>query len=237
MVGTSGKSPNFDERKDSATPSLIILHYTGMQSADEALKRLCDPAAKVSSHYFISEDCEVIQLVEDSARAWHAGMSYWEGKTDINSESIGIEIVNPGHEFGYRPFPDAQVKAVISLCLKLMERYDIKPHHVLGHSDIAPSRKEDPGELFPWAELARHGAGVWPSPQDMDLEAAKEITDLHELLVAYGYNPADKYEDTVAAFHRHFYPEKFLNDDQPEKPDSETAARLLSLLRAKHAAS
>lgn len=237
MAGTSTKSPNFDERKDGAKPSLIILHYTGMQTGEEALQRLCDPAAKVSAHYFINEDGEVIQLVDDSARAWHAGVSYWNGISDINSESVGIEIVNPGHEFGYRPFPDAQVKAVISLCLKLMERYGIKPHHVLGHSDIAPSRKEDPGELFPWAELAKHGVGVWPSPQDMDIKAAKEITDLHELLVAYGYNPAEGYGDTVAAFHRHFCSEKFLNGDDTSKPDSETAARLLSLLRAKHAVS
>lgn len=232
-MATAYKSPNFDDRAGGAAPSMLILHYTGMESETLALERLCDPAAKVSAHYFVRENGEVLQLVEDARRAWHAGVSYWDGVTDINSHSLGIEIANPGHEFGYRVFPEAQIRAVAKLCGDIMTRYGILPARVLGHSDIAPGRKEDPGELFPWQKLAEQGIGVWSAPADMDHEAAQDITDLRDLLTAYGYNPEVAYEETLKAFHRHFYPEKFLNG-KPETVDNESIIRLLALVRAAH---
>ncbi len=238
MVMTSWKSLNFDNRAGVKKPSMIILHYTGMQSEEAALKRLCDPAAKVSAHYFVSEVGETLNLVDESKRAWHAGIAYWNGKTDINSESIGIEIVNPGHEFGYRPFPDAQIKAVTSLCIRLMDRYSIPASHVVGHSDIAPKRKEDPGELFPWKILAADGVGVWPKTNDGDLSGGAKMLadgDFKKNLIKYGYNPDVPEENLIVAFHRHFYPEKFLRSSQPEEPDSTTGARILALLRIKPA--
>ena len=234
MSVSSYQSPNFDERAGGIQPGFIILHYTGMPTETLALKRLCDPAAKVSAHYFIRDKGEIIQLVEDSKRAWHAGVSYWDGITDINAHSIGIEIANPGHEFGYRPFPDAQIASVITLCQALMQRYGIAAHHVLGHSDIAPERKDDPGELFPWESLAAQGVGVWPDVTAMDREAAADITNLSELLSAYGYNPGADYGAVIRAFHRHFVPERLLDGNNPDMPDSLTTARLLALLRAAH---
>jgi N-acetylmuramoyl-L-alanine amidase len=135
---------------------MAVLHYTGMQTAAAALERLCDPAAEVSAHYMIDEDGTVIRLVDEKNRAWHAGRSSWRGITDINSASIGIELVNPGHEFGYRPFPEAQMQALLPLVADIVKRHDIPRANVVGHSDIAPARKEDPGELFPWDLLARY---------------------------------------------------------------------------------
>jgi N-acetylmuramoyl-L-alanine amidase len=146
-------SPNFDER--SLPVSMLVLHYTGMQDAAMAIERLADPEAKVSAHYVIAEDGQIIRMVDESKRAWHAGKSHWRGVTDINSASVGIEIVNPGHEFGYRPFPDGQIDALIPLVSQIMLRHRITRGNVVGHSDIAPARKEDPGELFPWARLAK----------------------------------------------------------------------------------
>lgn len=133
---------------------MVVLHYTGMQTAAEALERLCDPAAEVSAHYMIDEDGTVTRLVDEENRAWHAGRSYWRGITDINSASVGIELVNPGHEFGYRPFPKPQIEALLPLLADIVKRHDIPRANVVGHSDIAPARKEDPGELFPWDLLA-----------------------------------------------------------------------------------
>ena len=231
-------SLNFDSRVGVKKPSMIILHYTGMQSEDAALERLCNPTAKVSSHYFISENGETLNLVDESKRAWHAGISYWNGKTDINSESIGIEIVNPGHEFGYRPFSSAQIKSVSSLCVRLIDRYAIPAFNVLGHSDIAPKRKEDPGELFPWKQLASEGVGAWPRTTDGDLAAGQAMLkkgDFKKHLVKMGYNPDVPEENLIVAFHRHFYPEKFFKSSIPEEPDSTTGARILALLRAKPA--
>jgi len=154
LVHREVPSPNWNARK--LPVSMVVLHYTGMQSAAEALERLCDPAAEVSAHYMIDEDGTVIRLVAEEHRAWHAGRSYWRGITDINSASIGIELVNPGHEFGYRPFPDEQMQALLPLLADIVKRHDIPRANVVGHSDIAPARKEDPGELFPWALLARY---------------------------------------------------------------------------------
>ena len=156
-----------------AAIDMLVLHYTGMRSAAEALRRLTSPEAAVSAHYLIDEDGAVWRLVPEERRAWHAGVSYWRGRRDINSASIGIELVNPGHEFGYRAFPEAQVAALEVLCRDVLSRYQIPPRHVLGHSDVAPARKDDPGELFPWRRLARAGIGLWPEPP-LDASAARD---------------------------------------------------------------
>ncbi|MEO5866412.1 MAG: N-acetylmuramoyl-L-alanine amidase, partial [Sphingomonas sp.] len=145
-------SPNFDDRL--LPVSMIVLHYTGMQDARSAIDRLCDPAAKVSAHYVVDEDGSIHRLVGEDKRAWHAGRSRWRGVEDVNSASVGIEIVNPGHEFGYRPFAEEQIDALIPLVAEIKERHGITRGNVVGHSDVAPSRKQDPGELFPWARLA-----------------------------------------------------------------------------------
>ena len=150
-------SPNFDTR--SAPPDMIVLHYTGMPTGEAALARLRDAEAKVSAHYLVEEDGRVFVLVAEARRAWHAGVSFWRGERDVNAVSIGIEIVNPGHEHGYRAFPGSQVEAVIALVSDIRTRWTIPDARVLGHSDVAPARKEDPGELFPWKRL--HEAGSW----------------------------------------------------------------------------
>lgn len=190
-------SLNYNERKIG--PSMLLIHYTGMQTAEAALERLCDPASEVSAHYVIEETGVVHSLVPEDKRAWHAGKAYWAGETDINSASIGIELVNPGHEFGYRPFPEHQITSLIKLAQGIMKRYDIKPSRVLGHSDVAPGRKSDPGELFPWELLAQHGVGVWPAP----------VPAVKESLVAYGYNPEVEESVLLQEYKRHFYPEEF----------------------------
>ena len=232
------KSQNYDERQ-GVRPSLIILHYTGMETAQAALARLCDPEAKVSAHYLIDEDGQGYQLVDDDKRAWHAGVSYWNGIEDVNAHSIGIELVNPGHEFGYRVFPEAQINVLMELCQGLMAEYGIPSKSVLGHSDIAPARKQDPGEMFPWATLSQNNIGLWPRPVDIDYEAAADIVGdqaaIKELLGAYGYNVANEgFGDIVTAFHRHFYPEKFEPNQRSDEIDKHSIAKLLSLLRLAH---
>lgn len=187
-------SPNFNDREDATPIDMLVLHYTGMQTGQEALDRMCDPAAEVSAHYMIEEDGRIFQLVEEHKRAWHAGISYWRGHTNINSRSIGIEIVNPGHEWGYHPFPEIQIKSVINLCKNILKRHAIEAQNIVGHSDIAPARKEDPGELFPWELLAKNGIGQWPFPK-MTIEE-------------YGYDMSDA-EKAKIAFRRHFMPETF----------------------------
>src|SRR5262249_6920415 len=152
-------SPNFGKRAEGKPIDMLILHYTGMASAERALKWLCDPQSKVSSHYLVFEDGLVAQLVEEGERAWHAGKSFWAGETDTNSRSVGIEIANPGHQYGYRPFPDEQIDAVIELCSDVLRRHPVPPERVLAHSDVAPLRKEDPGELFPWRLFYETGIG------------------------------------------------------------------------------
>jgi len=163
MTGIWHPSPNFDSR-DGCSISMLVLHYTGMRTPQEAINRLIDPASKVSAHYIVDEDGTVLNLVKEEHRAWHAGVSGWRGETRVNHHSIGIEIVNPGHEFGYRPFPDMQMESVISLCKEILGRHAIEPRNVIGHSDVAPTRKEDPGELFDWEELAKNGVGLMPQP-------------------------------------------------------------------------
>lgn len=234
----SHQSPNFNERGQGVRPSMIILHYTGMKTAKAAIERLCDPSAEVSAHYLIEENGKLHQLVDDQYRAWHAGKSYWNGIQDVNAHSIGIELVNPGHEFGYRPFPDKQIAALISLCKSLIKKYNIPAAYILGHSDVATSRKKDPGELFPWEELAVQGIGLWPHPEEMDYEAAKDIMfnleAFESLLGEYGYHVENHYAESVIAFHRHFYPKKLLDHTLPDVIDEESVARLLSLIRQRH---
>lgn len=220
-------SPNYDDRK-GAVPSLIILHYTGMENGEAALARLTDPDAKVSAHYTVDEDGAIYRHVDEVHRAWHAGHSFWRGETDINAHSIGIEIVNPGHEFGYRAFPEVQVNAVIDLCRGIMARHNIADEDVLAHSDIAPARKEDPGELFPWPELARHGVGVYPDPSDEDAVKAAAI-NIERALHDYGYDPRVKLRDKIAAFQRRFVPETFAGGHVGEA-DKLTRLRLYALL-------
>ncbi len=214
-------SPNHGERAPSTDITLLILHYTGMQDAESALRRLCDPRSEVSAHYFVEEDGTILQCVPESRRAWHAGQSSWKGEVDLNSRSIGIEIVNPGHEWGYRPFPGAQVAAVIALAADICARHDIKPWCVLGHSDIAPDRKIDPGELFPWAQLAEAGVGHFKTPASMgpgqclqEGDEGRPVEALQSMLALYGYPVAitGQYdagtEVVVTAFQRHFRPER-----------------------------
>ncbi len=150
-------SPNHDERAGGISPDMVVLHYTGMEVTHEALLRLCDPIARVSCHYLVHENGRVVQLVQEARRAWHAGVSSWQGQTDINSRSIGIEIANPGHDFGYPDFPKRQIAAVITLCRGILRRRNIRRDHVVAHSDVAPSRKQDPGEKFPWKSLSDFG--------------------------------------------------------------------------------
>ncbi|MGB1547820.1 MAG: N-acetylmuramoyl-L-alanine amidase, partial [Alphaproteobacteria bacterium] len=155
-------SPNHEPRPEGAAIDTLILHYTGMKTAEAALARLCDPATKVSAHYLIDETGRIYALVPEERRAWHAGEACWQGETNLNDRSVGIELVNPGHEFGYRPFPEAQMAALEALLQEILARHPIPAERVLGHSDVAPGRKTDPGELFDWARLARAGIGCWP---------------------------------------------------------------------------
>ncbi len=165
-------SPNCGPRPDGAAIDMLILHYTGMESAEAALTRMCDADARVSAHYMIDEDGTVYRLVDEAMRAWHAGVSSWRGAGNINDRSIGIELVNPGHEFGYRRFPVSQMTALTGLCREILARHPIAPANVLGHSDVAPSRKQDPGELFDWQALAAAGIGLWPTAESADGEPA-----------------------------------------------------------------
>jgi N-acetylmuramoyl-L-alanine amidase len=210
-------SPNFDSRQGHAI-DMLVLHYTGMPTFEEAKKRLCDADAKVSAHYLIDENGSTYCIVPEERRAWHAGLSSWRGESNINQRSIGIEIVNPGHEFGYRPFPAAQMKAVAMLARDFIARHKIPARNVVAHSDIAPARKEDPGELFDWPTLAKLGIGIWPQG---DLSAAAEAAKLAD----YGYDIADL-PKAITAFQRHFRPKSLTG-----QWDSECGGLLAALLR------
>lgn len=225
-------SPNFDSREGHAV-DMLVLHYTGMKTAQESLDRMCDPAAKVSAHYMVDEDGTIYQLVKEDCRAWHAGLSSWRGNTNINQRSIGIEIQNPGHEFGYRPFPAAQMKMVAWLCKDIVSRHDIPPRNVVAHSDIAPTRKEDPGELFDWQTLARLGIGLWPGEvSGVRCQVSDKISSLtpdtcnlqSAALAEYGYDVTDL-AAAATAFQRHFR-QKSLTGQW----DSECAGLLAGLL-------
>ena len=198
-------SPNHDARPEDGPIDILLLHYTGMESGLAALERLCDPAAKVSAHYLIEEDGTVLRLVPEHRRAWHAGMASWQGDSDINARSLGIELVNPGHEFGYRPFPEAQMAALIELSLCLVARHAIPRRRVLGHSDVAPLRKEDPGELFDWPRLAAAGLGLWPDKTDRGSEMEEEEAKRLLGRIGYGYLD-DDLAAVLRAFQRRFRP-------------------------------
>ncbi|MFA5968531.1 MAG: N-acetylmuramoyl-L-alanine amidase [Sphingomonas sp.] len=217
-------SPNFDDR---ALPiSMIVLHYTGMQDAESAIDRLRDPEAKVSAHYVVAEDGTVLRLVAEEKRAWHAGKSHWRHIDDVNSASVGIEIVNPGHEFGYRPFPDEQVDAVIRLVHGIKDRYEITRGNIVGHSDIAPMRKRDPGELFPWSRLARLRLAL-PRPTKNLMDPNWTEAGFLLALERFGYDVSEAMA-AIMAFQRRFRPE--LIDGEI---DAECRMILLALLLPK----
>lgn len=223
-------SPNHNERPGGRAPDMLVLHYTGMTTAAAALDRLCDPAAQVSAHYTVDEDGAVFAHVPESRRAWHAGVARWQGETDVNGASIGIEIVNPGHELGYRPFPEAQMQAVAALSREIVDRYRIRPLRVVGHSDVAPERKTDPGELFDWPMLAAGGVGYWPDAAAVrariETAGAADLQALGRNLGRIGYcwpaarEPSKAEERTqaavLAAFQRHFRPASVTGDADPE---------------------
>lgn len=242
-------SPNFDAR---ARPiDLVVLHYTGMQDADAALRRLTDPEPvagaypgpwqtpsadpnaplpRVSAHYVLDEDGVAYRLVAEENRAWHAGVSSWRGEGDVNSRAIGIEIVNGGHDFGLPEFPDAQIEALIALLGEILTRWDLKPSRVVGHSDIAPERKLDPGEKFPWKRLAEAGVSIWPNASIRAPNDEDPIAALQERLAAFGYgvkvsgqnDPQTK--AAIAAFQRRFRPS--LIDGAPDAETQALAAAL-----------
>ncbi len=217
-------SPNFDERALPVT--MIVLHYTGMVDATAAIDRLRSPEAKVSAHYVVAEDGQILRLVDESKRAWHAGKSHWRGIDDVNSASVGIEMVNPGHEFGYRPFPEAQIEALIPLVSDIVGRHAITRGNVVGHSDVAPARKQDPGELFPWYRLARLRLAL-PRPTRNLMDPHWSDAGFLLALERFGYDIADPLAATVA-FQRRFRPE--LLDGTI---DGECRAILLALLLPK----
>jgi N-acetylmuramoyl-L-alanine amidase len=210
---------------------MLILHYTGMINAEAALDRLCDPDARVSAHYVIEEQGAVWQLVDEERCAWHAGVSRWRGAPQVNGRSIGIELVNPGHEFGYRPFPAAQIDALVELCGGILARHPIPARHVLGHADVAPARKEDPGELFPWQRLAAAGIGLWPSPAP---GAAADWPAVARDLAAVGYDvgsgmPGDPaLRLALIAFQRHW--RQRLCDGEPDRGSAAQLAGLRALI-------
>jgi N-acetylmuramoyl-L-alanine amidase len=201
-------SPNFDERTGLGRPDMILLHYTGMQFAREAINRLCDPVARVSSHYVVLETGSIVQLVQEAKRAWHAGVSVWGGDPDVNSRSIGIEICNPGHDFGYPDFPSRQIAATITLCRSILTRHVIRPENIVAHSDVAPSRKNDPGEKFPWKLLAQSKIGLWaeagPIPPTEPLkrdDTGAKVTELQKMLGDYGYRVPAPFPSRIGRRH------------------------------------
>ena len=239
-------SPNCEARRDGPRADILLLHYTGMQSSQAALARLCDPAAKVSSHYMVFEDGEIVQMVPEALRAHHAGISLWQGDDDINSRSIGIEIGNPGHDWGYLDYPARQISAVIELCRDIIVRNKIRPDLVLAHSDVAPTRKQDPGEKFPWALLHEAGVGLWVKPAPITAEGLPSrslkpgdkgdaVFNLQKQLAEYGYGMLTTGEyDTltkavVTAFQLHFRPTRI---DGIADGSTQTTLRALLAARA-----
>lgn len=215
---------NFNARDPAVALQFIVVHYTDMESGGAALQRMCDPAAQVSAHYMIEEDGRVFALVDESQRAWHAGKSFWRGITDLNSASIGIELVNPGHSGGYRAFPTVQIAALKLLMHELIKRHNLSPTHApLAHSDIAPGRKQDPGELFPWQKLAQDGLGLWPVPQAEDYDDV-EGDEVKDLLRRIGYDVSSP--AALLAFQGHYHPKNLTGTPEPE-----TVARLRALAR------
>ena len=242
VVAEVRASPNHGERKVDVKPDMLVLHYTGMADAEGAVRHLCAPSSQVSSHYVVLEDGHIIQCVAESRRAWHAGQSSWAGETDLNSRSIGIEIANPGHDHGYPDFSRRQIAAVTALCRSIFTRHRIPADRVLAHSDIAPSRKKDPGEKFPWKCLHDSGIGLWVKPAPIVPDGPiyvlgdsnPAIKELQELLARYGYGvqATGQFDgvthDVVTAFQRHFRP---LRVDGIA--DVSTVETLRTLLRAR----
>ncbi|MBZ9682218.1 MULTISPECIES: N-acetylmuramoyl-L-alanine amidase [unclassified Mesorhizobium] len=235
-------SPNFGPRRDAQKPDMIVLHYTGMATGAAAEAWLCDPASEVSSHYLVHENGHVVQMVRESDRAWHAGQSSWFGRTDINSCSIGIEIVNPGHSLGYPSFPQRQITAVIELCRGIVTRHAITPQRVLAHSDVAPGRKIDPGEKFPWAALFKAGVGhlvpAAPVRRGAALKSGDrgaDVETLQSMLSLYGYGVEisgifdDRTRIVVEAFQRHFRPRRI--DGAADGSTMRTLQKLLASAR------
>jgi N-acetylmuramoyl-L-alanine amidase len=220
-------SPNCDARPEGAAIDMLVLHYTGMKTAEEALTRLCDPEARVSAHYTIDRGGRIYRHVDEAMRAWHAGVSFWAGERNVNARSIGIELVNPGHEFGYVPFAIDQIAALIDLAGEILQRHPIPPARVLGHSDVAPTRKTDPGELFPWREIADLGIGFFPCATSR--AAVPQMAQIADMLgrLGYGLPPHTDWplDSVVTAFQRHFQPEKV-----DGKADAQTHALLAALL-------
>ena len=233
-------SPNHGERVGQGRPDMIVLHYTGMPTAEGALERLCSlEAPRVSSHYLVYEDGRIFQLVPEARRAQHAGISSWEGETDINSRSVGIEIVNPGHDGGYPDFPHRQIAAVIALCRDILARRPMRADRVVAHSDVAPSRKQDPGEKFPWRQLHEAGVGHWVEPappgeaRGLSLgDSGAAVAELQASLAQYGYGIPSPGQfdqlmhDVVVAFQRHFRPARVDGIADPSTID--TLRRLLA---------
>jgi N-acetylmuramoyl-L-alanine amidase len=238
--------PNHGERKLNAKPDMIVLHYTGMRDTEAALVKLCSAGSEVSTHYVVMEDGYIVQCVPEARRAWHAGAAVWEGESDINSCSIGIEIANPGHSHGYPDFPKRQIAAVTALCRSIFTRYRIPAWRVLGHSDVAPARKQDPGEKFPWRVLCDSGIGLWVRPAPIVPggpvfvlgESDPAIADMQALLGQYGYNvpTAGDFDgatrDVIAAFQRHFRPAQV-----DGIADTSTIATIKAVLAARNALS
>jgi N-acetylmuramoyl-L-alanine amidase len=232
-------SPNREPRQGVSAPDMLILHYTGMESAEAALDWLTREEAKVSCHYLVDEEGRIAQLVSENERAWHAGQSIWAGETDINSRSIGIEIHNPGHDFDYPDFPEAEMQVVEALCLDILRRHAIPADRVLAHSDVAPGRKRDPGEKFDWARLARKGVGLWVEPVPIGGDQAlgpgdegEGVAELQQNLRDFGYGVevtstyGTGLENVVEAFQRHFRPAHV--DGRADLSTRETLARLLA---------
>jgi N-acetylmuramoyl-L-alanine amidase len=244
VVAEVRPSPNHNERKNGMAPDMIVLHYTGMRDHEAAIIRLSTPGTEVSAHYVVMPDGYIVQMVAESRRAWHAGTSWWAGDTDMNSCSIGIEIANAGHDYGYPDFPKRQIAAVTALCRSINTRYNIPPDRVLGHSDVAPTRKQDPGEKFPWKVLAESGIGLWVKPEPITAtgsifvlgETNSAIEEVQRLLARYGYgvNPTGYLDgttrDAVAAFQRHFRPARV-----DGVVDISTTATLRALLASRDA--
>ena len=214
------KSPNYGPRisEDGNEPkiNMLVLHYTGMSSHSLSLEHLCNPLSKVSAHFLLDEKGNTYQLVATKNRAWHAGISSWRGIKDINSHSIGIELSNPGHDFGYRNFPDPHIDALIRLSKELINTHPIPPRNIIGHSDVAPGRKIDPGELFPWEQFASEKIGIWPKPHSIKSKTYKDVI-ISKMLSSYGYDTENNsLKDVISAFQRHFRPKCFdgIADDE-----------------------
>jgi N-acetylmuramoyl-L-alanine amidase len=246
VVAEVRASPNHGERKGGVKPDMLVLHYTGMSDAQDAIKRLCTPSSEVSAHYVVLEDGYIVQCVPEARRAWHAGTSWWQGETDINSCSIGIEIANPGHDHGYPDYPKRQIAATIALCRSIFTRHRIPADRVLAHSDVAPNRKQDPGEKFPWRTLHDSGIGLWVKPAPIVQggpiyvlgERNPAIEDAQALLASLGFNVQKSgyldgaTREAIAAFQRHFRPARV-----DGVLDTSTVETLKALLAARGAPS